>query len=135
MECISCSSTNLAACATTSGTLPSITCPVGVDACYTYVEGLRKVFIVNFKLGGRGGGKGGYGGNGTVMPFDNYILSVVDFFFLILIQSIVPIIAINQLMRHNRLMYSSHKCILHKMVWSAVDCIIEPQNYKFPQVK
>lgn len=40
LECISCSSSNLAACATTSGTLPSTTCAEGIDTCFTYVQGV-----------------------------------------------------------------------------------------------
>ncbi|KAJ6648787.1 hypothetical protein Bhyg_04018 [Pseudolycoriella hygida] len=39
LQCISCSSANTAACATTSGTLPSIDCAEGSTSCYTYVEG------------------------------------------------------------------------------------------------
>lgn len=42
LECISCSSASLAACATlqlTSGSLPSTTCTEGVESCYTYVQG------------------------------------------------------------------------------------------------
>ncbi|XP_037051310.1 proprotein convertase subtilisin/kexin type 5-like isoform X1 [Bradysia coprophila] len=39
LECRSCSSATLAACATLTDTLPSVTCAAGQDTCYTYLQG------------------------------------------------------------------------------------------------